>query len=213
MRSSSYSDHRRGSRGYDDRRGGGYDHRGQDSYDRYRGDSYDRRGEDAYDRRGSYDHRSRDYDSYERRGSDRGFYDRSRNDKQYSSSNRDTPSDKPSGGGGGGYDETDSAPQSFKVSDDKKNDKFHDGDQYDSRDTGGRWAQLDYDRRYSGPRYDDRRSGGRFIERRGSLPVRGFYDRDSTWGQYSSGYGHGPPSQWDRDDWKRPLPSNPRLEK
>ena len=209
---SSYSDHRRGSRGHDDRRGG-YDHRGRDSYDRYRGDSYDRRGEDAYDRRGSYDQRSRDYDSYDRRGSDRDFYDRSRNDRQYSSSNRDTPSDKPSGGGGG-YDETDSAPQSFKASDDKKDDKFHDGNQYDShRDTGGRWAQLDYDRRYSGPRYDDRRSSGRYVERRGSLPVRGFYDRDSTWGQYSSGYGHGPPSQWDREEWKRPLPSNPRLEK
>lgn len=230
VRSSSYSDHRRGSRGHDDRRGGGYDHRGRDSYDRYRGDAYDRRGEDAYERRGSFDQRSNRggdyYDSYDRRGSyrdDRDSYDRSRGDRQYSN-NRDTPpaQSKPRGGEGrdGGYDETDSAAPT-RSSDDKKDDKFHGssggGDQYDSQrynsDTGGRWAQLDYDRRYSGPRYDDRRSSGRYYERRGSLPVRGFQDRDSTWGQYSSGYGHGPPSQWDKEEWKRPLPSNPRLER
>lgn len=96
---------------------------------------------------------------------------------------------------------------------------------------GDRWARLDQDRRSSGPDYGGGSrwdQGGRYpsrpLDRRGSVPVfssnRGGEYQNSyqwcysseSWGNYSSGYGRGPPSQWG-DDWNVLLPRNERLER
>ena len=86
---------------------------------------------------------------------------------------------------------------------------------YESHQLHDRWAQLDLDRRFSGPTSGSYSRDFYSYDRRGSHPNFGSRDyqrsfTDSAWGSYSSGYGRGPPSQW---DWSKPLPRNERLER
>ena len=85
---------------------------------------------------------------------------------------------------------------------------------YESHQQHDRWSQLDLDRRFSGPTGGSYGRDSYSYDRRGSHPNFGGRDyqrsfTDSAWGSYSSGYGRGPPSQW---DWSKPLPRNERLE-